>query len=302
MTRLAILKSVSFGGRQSFAENDSEKIRASIKDQVEYKTFNNTLEMYFKLQEVYGGRVALDIMNLHYDKTFLIQAFTVEDVGDNEDAHKTIVVVKRFIEDNDTYTFGEFNPQDMSSDKYKFSDVMEEDIVNILRRRSVIKSVLVSSNGSITNDEIIFSNRTNDVGKILIKTTNKEIMYLNISNIVNANQKLSPDELDLLIKEKINAYSAEYFYIQINFQFCILNCVFKSFGNNKNETLTKIINEDVYDDAIIFIESNANDGNDTILELDDILFKRINDLLTSGVKKRLLNIHFFNIYRELSTK
>ena len=159
--------------------------------------------------------------------------------------------------------------------------------------------MLVSSNESITNDEIIFSNRTNDVGKILVKNASKEIVYLNISNIINANQKLSPDELDLLIKEKINAYSAEYFYIQINFQFCILNCFFKSFGNNKNETLTKIINEDVYDDAIIFIESNANDGNDTILELDEILFKRINDLLTSGVKKRLLNIHFFNIYREL---
>ena len=164
MTKLAILKSLSFGGRQTFAENDSEKIRASIKDKIEYKTFGNTLEMYFKLQEVYGGRVALDIINLHYDETFLIQAFTLEDISDNEGSHKTIVAVKRFIEDNDTYTFGEFNPQDISSDRYKFSDVTEDDIVNILRRRSVIKSVLVSSNGSITNDEIIFSNRTNDVG------------------------------------------------------------------------------------------------------------------------------------------
>jgi hypothetical protein len=163
MVNLAILKSVSFEGKKSFVENDSEKIKASIKDQIEYKTFGNTLEMFFRLQDVFGGRVALDIINLHYDESFLIQAFTIEDVGNDNDSHKTIVVVKRLIHDNDTYTYGEFNPQDISTDKYKFSDVTEEDIINILRRRSVIKSVQVSSNGNITNDEIIFLNRTDDV-------------------------------------------------------------------------------------------------------------------------------------------
>jgi hypothetical protein len=297
MPSLAILKLPEFVKKEKFSELTKDLILKELEGKVSFREFKNTHDLYF-INNVIFGKVGIEISNCYYDDQYLIQTFNAD--SDFDQFHEYIIVVKRKIFDNDTYTFTEYNPQDPSSDKYTYISVTEDDIVNILRKRNVYSAVLISEDGDVKNEEIIVLKDSPDVGKILSKNQEKEIVYLNVSNIVNANQKMTPEQLDDFLKEKINSYCADYFFIQVSLGFCILNCYYQSFANKKNETLSRLLGHDVFGDAIIFIQSATNDDNDTILHINKDFFQKLISLAFGGKKVKPQNKYFFNIYRELS--
>lgn len=197
MGKLAVLKSVSFEGKKTFSETTDDVLIKYLEDKVEYYQFDETANLYSIIQEIFGARSNIEIANCHYDKNTLIQAFSIDD--EQNKFHDNVVLVKRFVLDDDTYTFLEYDQNNPSSDRYKYDDVNLNDIVNILRNKTIINTVNVNCDGVKTNDQIICLNDTEDVGKILIKSTNKEIIYLNLSNIINKNQNITENELNVLI-------------------------------------------------------------------------------------------------------
>lgn len=296
MPQLAIVKLPKFVKKETFAEVDEKMISSQLQCRVAFREFTGTADMYL-INKIVFGRVAIEIVNAFYNDKYLIQTFHTEDESDH--LHENIIVVKRLIQENDTYTFTEFDPKDPSSDKYQYCDVTESDVVSIVRRRNVISAIVAKSDGSVKNEEIIVLKDEIDMGKILVKSENKEIVYLNLSNVVNGNQTMTQDGLDRHVQEKINAYCADYFFVQLTLGFCLLNCYYRSFGTDKNELLSRILEHDVYGDAIIFLQSCANDDFDTILHVDESLFRKICKLVTGEKKVKPKNKHFFNACYEL---
>lgn len=297
MGRLAVLRSVSFDKKTSFGSVSHEKIEKYLENKVEYKEFQNTIELYRILQEIYGKGADIEVTNCSYDETYLTQALSIN--NDKDELHQYIVVIKRLIHDEDTYTFLEFNTNDLTTDVYEYSTVSCDDVISIIRRKSVIPVVNICADGHIQNDEIISLATNDDVGKIITKNTDKEISYVNISNITNINHKKSEEELNQILKEKINAYCCEYFYIQIEMGFCILNCYYRISDEKKNERLTELFQQDIYGDAILFIQSNVNQDSESILNINSDIFNKIHKTITKKEKIRHRNKYFFNLYKEL---
>ena len=301
MVKLAVLKNVSLGTKSSFKELENNVIEKYLDNKIEFRDFNNTLDMYYLIQLIFGTGLHIELLLCHYDKNYLIHAFSVDD--DREILHNNIVLVKRKINDNDdTYNYSHFDPNIPESDIYQFKDVLISDIVSLIRKKSVINCVCVSVNGTISDDELILLNNNDDVGKILLKNENKEILYLNISNIVNKHHNENEDKIDEIIKEKTEAYCTKYIYTQIDLGFGILNCYCESHAQNKNEKISKMVNYDIYGNAIIFLEikSKSDDGTETFINLNTDLFSKILNLISNGKKEKRENNYFFNIYRQLS--
>ena len=201
MGKLAILKSVSFGHKDTFDEISDDKITIYLQDKVVYKEFTNTLELYSILQEIFRHGADIEIVNCHYDEIYLTQALCVN--NDNDELHTSTVIVKRLIHDEDTYTFLEFDTNNPDSDVYTYSDVSNNDIMDIIRRKTVIPVVCINTDGKIMNDEIIILVNKEDVGKIVVKNMNRELSYVNISSITNINHNKCKEELEQILKEKI---------------------------------------------------------------------------------------------------
>jgi hypothetical protein len=296
MVKLAILNSVAFEKKNNFEELSN--IKKYLLDKVQFVNFKNTAEL-LKLakgafSENENSNPCMDVVNCHYDQKYLIQAFSVD--NPDEIIHNTIVMVKRKIHENDTYTFSEFSDE---NDPYGYEDMTIDDISDILKKKSVITCVTVRANGEIKTDGILMLNNNEDVGKLLLQNNNKEILYLNICNIINKyNNKENENRIDEIIKQKACAYGAHHIFVQINISFGILNCFYESFAKNKNEMVSKMINYDVYGDAILFLQSNCEYDNESYLELDDTLFKRLYDIIVDQKRLKRENVNFFNIYRE----
>lgn len=296
MGKLAILKSVSFGRKSDTSDLTNEAYISSLENKIEFKEFTDTLGMYYIIQDVFGANADIEITNCEYDHENLIQSFCVND--DDMNLHENIIFVKREILDNDTYTYYDFNPENPESDIYRYKDITVDDIVHIIKKKSVTSAIYVDCNGNIDNEKIVFLNHNGDVGKILLKNKNKEILYLNIANIVNQ-YKDDQNKIESLIKEKMNAYCTDHIFIQIDIGLCILNCYYKSFSEEKNNTVSQVMNETIYGDAIIYLQSKMNDDCESILNLDSELFSKISGLVSNKIKFKRGNPYFFNIYKEL---
>lgn len=296
MGKLAILKNYSFGIKSSINDVDDSEIQKSLENKLEFRDFSGTLEFLYIVQEIFGKQSGVEITNCDYNKDTLIQSLSVDD--ENSDVHDFVIFVKREINDNDSYTFFEFDPNNPESDVFKYKDISTENIITIIKKKSIIDGVLIDCNGNIDNEQIMHLNYNDDVGKIYLKKSNKEILYLNISNIVNQHIK-EENSIEHAIKEKMNAYCADHIFIQIDIGLCVLNCFYKSFSEIKNETVSKLINQDVYGDTILYIQSKMNDDSETILNINDKLFKNIAHLVSNKGKINRKNPYFFNLYREL---
>jgi len=317
MGKLAVLKNVSFDLRKTFAEID--KLPEYLKDKIEYIDFTNTLDMHRIIGQVIGNRKTIEIVNCGFDDTYLTQAFTEECDDPTKECHDNILVIKRKINDNDTYTYSEFsfdNPVD--SDRYVFAEITFQDIIDIVARKSMSNGVYVRAGdmnySNVTNTSILFCADTDDVGRIQIRDNNKntnttnmskEIVYLNLANIVNSqhddSRENNQEEISRMIQEKANAYCSEYIFTQISKGFVILNCYYQTFGKTKNEIMSSMLGTDIYGDAILLLQSCTNEDTETRFNIDVECFKKLHKLLTCGRQKIVpKNTHFFNIYHELA--
>jgi hypothetical protein len=300
MGKLAILKSVSFEVKNNFEDLTNEIIQNYLKDKLEFIDFDNTTNMFKIIKKTFGENVDADIevANCYYNNKSVIQSFSVD--NDSELLHSNIILVKRIISDNDTYTFSEFDPSNPDSDNYKYEDITIEDITKIMRKKSVINAIDICCDGKLSNENIILLNQNNDVGKILLENKKKEIFYLNVSNIMNKyNNSENENKIDEIIKEKTNAYCTTHFFTQIDIGLGILNCYCENSSETKNEIISKLINHDIYGNAIVFLQSNFDNDTDTFLDLDLDLFNRLFDIITNNKKIKRKNGYFFNIYKEL---
>jgi hypothetical protein len=300
MGKLAILKSVSFEIKNTFEDLSDERVKKYLDDKIEFIDFNDTTELFKIVKKTFGENIDADIevMNCYYDKKIIIQSFSVD--NENESLHNNIILVKRSINDNDTYTFSEFDPNKPESDVYNYENMLIEDIIKIIKKKSIINCVDIECNGKIANENIILLNQNNDVGKILLHNKKKEIFYLNMSNIMNKYNSSEPEnKIDAIIREKTNAYCTSHFFTQIDIGLGILNCYYENSAENKNEVISKLIGHDIYGNAIVFLQSNFDHDTETFLDLDSDLFNRLFDIITNEKKIKRKNGYFFNIYREL---
>lgn len=298
MPKIVNLKSYSFETKQSFDDIKKEKIVKSLEGKLDFYEIKNTTEMFFCLQNIFGNKSNMDITNCKFDKDYLYQSFSVD--KDNENLHSNIVITKRKIKDDDTYTFLGFNPSIPETDIFEFVDITIDDIVDIIRNKTVLPALIIKDNGEIVNENLLYLNRNDDVGKILLESNNKEILYLNVANIVNSQKNLENENIiENIIKEKSSAYGTNYIFTQISIGLSLFNCFYHSFAENKNETMSNLVQHDIYGDSIIFLQNNSDNDTDTIINLNKELFEKIFDIIVNNKRLKRKNNHFFNIYKEL---
>src|SRR5687767_2049756 len=119
MHKLAILNFSSLA-----TKIDTFQTEPHQKPNVVYREFSNTTDMYAIFAEVFE-HAGIEVTICHYDEQYLIQSFNADA---DSDYTGDIIIVKTSIQDNDTYSFAEFDPQNPSTDKYKYCDVVEQDI------------------------------------------------------------------------------------------------------------------------------------------------------------------------------
>jgi hypothetical protein len=299
MVKLAILKSVPFEKKNDIKELDNEKIKKNIDGKIEFREFNNTLDLLYINQEIFGASSYIESSNCYYDSDILIQSYSVD--NENTNIHENIVLIKREIIDNDTYniTPRNYNPENIDTDIFKYKDIDITDIINIIKQKSIINCVYIDCNNNINDEKILMLNNNEDVGKIILTNKNKEITYINIANITNKNHKETPEKNEETIKEKMNAYCTEYMYAQFDIGLCILNCYCKSFSNKKNKILSDIVQQEIYGDVVVYLQSKLNDDTESILNSDSKLFNKIINISLNKTKIKRNNPYFFNIYKEL---
>jgi hypothetical protein len=295
MPQCAILTKLNLKKKDSFSDCTNEKIWEEIKNDVKFETFENTLE-FMHLIKKYIPNTGIEIHNFHFDHKCLIQIALSDD---DESVDNNLVVYKREIQDNDTYTFIGYDPNSQNTDVYKFYDVDKNDIIDLFIKKAIIKALHIKNNGNVEDEEIMILKNEHDMGKILVKSINKELIFINITNIINANQGKDPNELEIILREKINYYSPEYLFCQHDLGFCIINCYYKSFGETKNDFMSKLLKEDIYDDALLFLQSNMNNDAESLLHITAEQFKKLYSVITENKKLKPKNKNFFNLYREL---
>jgi hypothetical protein len=299
MGKIALLKFVSFEKKNSFEELTSDKIRDYLKDKIEFINIKKPIDIFENSKNIFGSNVNnMEITLCNYDAKYAIHSISIDD--DNEKIHNNVIFTKRFIFDNDDYSV--IDPNNIDDDKYIYCDISIDDIIDIMKKKSIIKCCDVSYNGDISEKEMIFLNSNDDVGKILIKNKcNNEIndlIYLNMSNLINKYHSQNENKIEDIIKEKTNAYYAKYIYNQIDLGFIILNYFCETYSENKNEKISKLINHDIYGNVLIYFQIKSEDDSESYIDINTDLLEKINNLVSSNKKMERENNFFFNIYRQ----
>lgn len=295
MYSLCFLKNVSFEIKNNFEELSEKIISKSIENNIEFIKFNNTKDFQDILSKTFGENSDFEIITVHYNKDYLIQSFSLHDKNSQEEC----IVIKRYINDgNDNYTYNDYVYNKPETDIYKFANVTISDIINIIRRKSIIKCVIID-NDVLNNDEFIIKSYNDDVGTIILKNSNEEIKYLNICNINKKN--MCDKQYDELINEKQRAYYVKYLFMQIEIPgLCIFNCYYESHSKVKNKLMSEILDYDVYGKFIIFLQSNLNNDSESILDINKTLFIELYNIITKKKCPTVSNKYFINLYKEFN--
>ena len=298
MYKFALLKNVSFNFSDSLKELSADKIKNYLDNKIEFCSFSNSKELFTSMHTILGTGIYENI-NCYYDKSILIQAIFLEDNANEK--YSKLLLVKRKIHDNDTYTFLEFDPLS-DVDKYLYDIITFDDIVNIIMEKNLNKGVYIHSDGKI--DDIVYFDKTesNQIGTLSIKHNDesKEFKYLNLVNMIqeNSEKNISEAEFTEILQKKLDEHGVEYLYTQKDFGLGLLNCYYQIIGFVKNKLVSDLIKEDISGDVIIGLENKLNDDN-RLLGLTSETFKQIIKL-SKNVNFKVKNDTFCNIYYELS--
>ena len=96
------------------------------------------------------------------------------------------------------------------------------------------------------------------------------------------------------IKDMLDDSNIEYIHTQKNLDFIILDIFCQKESADKNVIVSKFLNDDIYGDVILCLETITHDDSRKI-KLDTELFFK----LANGLPARK-NKYFFNIYHEFS--
>lgn len=298
MTKFALLKQFSFG------LTDESENQNQLNNKITFDEFDSTLNLFNKMHEIFGNNM-IEVQNCSYDDKYLIQAFFIED---NEClVHNNIILVKRQINQNDSYTYIGFLENDKRTDNFIYVDIEISDIEKILKRKSELSYVIVKTNGEIENVKckVEQSDQRDQIGKItIIKHNNqkKTFKFLNIPSLCNSEANNKSENVGNMITEKIEKMTMDnkldFYYSQHSFCMGLLNCYSPIFGTEPNNKISKLFGNNFYGDILIGLENNLND-EERLLDIDDILFSKIEKIF-SNQKFNRKNELFCNLYYELA--
>lgn len=304
MYKAAIIDDKSF---LKYATNTSFDEKIDLKNIVEYVEFTNATDLHRIYVKTFGNNFDAIFTNYNYNEKYVIQ--TVH----SENTHRTIFV-KQLVDDKITYTFANFNPNDQSTDNYNFCSIFEDDMINLIKLQYIVKSVYVPSNvkvnelgeitGNIANEEVIIHQKPDDdVGILKLKNLKTEWKYLNCANVIEKCKKENKNTNENMILEvmaqKVNAYYTKYMYKQCSVGFCIINCFYNCYGEEKNELLSLLFGQDIFGDGIIYIHDSVENDSSKILQLDVDVLGKIVKKISNSKKHKTKNQHFYNLYFEL---
>lgn len=300
--KFVLIENISFKLDNNFQNISKNEIQSRFDTGVTYYDFDGTLDLFKQMNKLMGNNM-LELINCSYDTTTVIQSAYIEN---DTSIHQKIIFFKRKLRVDDSYTFLEFNPE--SPDLYEYEDMTIDDLVNILYNKYVHTGIILYSNGNMENIEYIYDDNENDTmyGTILYKKNSSVInsaKYLHLINIVqNLKDESSDDKLDELkynskIEEKMNELQCTHLYNQKDFKIGTFNCYYPVFGEQPNSIMSELLNEQVYGNVIITLETRLN-NDERLLNLDTKLFQLIMNTIKNPnfVPK---NKHYFNIYYEL---
>jgi len=291
MALIANLNEVSFEKYQSFS--NLKNIEKKLENKVIFKKINNSLDLFAYIKDIFDTNYNIEVSNCKFDNKYLFQSFTIN--NENEKCHKNIIIIKRLICENDTYTYLNITPD---NDNYEYCDVKIEDIIEIIANKSLVYCLSINCKEIIKEEKIIFLNNNENVGKILLEN-NKEILYLDIISLVARNQNISEE----IIEQMKRTYYADFIYNKIDIGFCIINFFCPAISNEKNIIMSNLLDCEIYGDAIVFLQNKndlcEDDDNDVIININKSLFLKIYDVVVNKKKLKRKNNNFFNIYKEL---
>jgi hypothetical protein len=325
MGKFALLKDFSFSFKNDYESLKLCKICESLDGKIEFVEFGDTLDFITKVTSVMGNCI-LEVLNCSYDHEYLIQAFYLEN---DSSVHEKLIMVKRKIMENDTYTYAEFDPKDPKTDVFQYLNITTDDIANIIRSKYINKGVLVSASGNVQSVEYIDSyDDSSDSGTLAVMKNDNayDIKYLNIKNIMQKsnenNEKLGESDFSSLVEKKLDSTEATYIYSQMDASIGLLNCYYETVGMNKNAIISQMLGSDICGDVLLGLENHLNDDS-RILSLTPELFSKIFEIVKSKDEKskdekskegkskegkskegkakevKVKNEHFYNIYYEL---
>lgn len=297
MTKLGLLNQVSFS-----ATHMQDNLN-TLHENITFLEFNGTLDLFHKINEILGNNM-IEVQNCSYDEKYLIQAFVTENNVSN--VHDKIILVKRLINDNDSYTFLGYDSESLKNkDDFTYLDIEKSDVELILKRKSSLKYVIVTMDGKLENVECSISQEDKNIGNITIiksDSNKKSFKFINIPCLCSDDDnKKTPEETNDIITKKIENITAtnqiDFYYSQHSFCMGILNCYSPMFGIEKNERVSNLFGVDFYGDILIGLENNLND-DDRLLDIDDVLFNKIEKIFNKS-NPNTKNKLYCNIYYEL---
>jgi len=302
MAKFALLKNVSFNFTDVSTISD-ELLESHLRDKIFFHEFTSTSDLFEKIH-LHLGNCMVEILNCKYDENNLLQAFYPENT--QTEFHENLVIVKRKINENDTYTFIGYDAENLSTDIYTYHDVSINDVYDIFKNKYNYRGIIVHSNEDI--EDVIFSDKYDTdthSGKLNITKcdgTSNEYKYININSLVSKHEKdnLSEEQFAKVLQNHIDSTESNYLYAQKDFGMGLLNCYYQIIGISKNEIISRLISDDIFGDVIVGLENNLNNDN-RLLNLDKTLFNEIVKItkLTDFTPK---NEYFCNIYYELLHK
>lgn len=300
IAQFALLKNVSFHFTQNISELTTEIIQSYLQDKLEFVEFDGTNDFLMKMKESLKDDMSetnklVDVINIHYDSKYVIQAVFVDNNSQN---FNNIILFKRLINKNDSYTWYEFN-LDPTVEIYTYKPITISEIATIIYQKNIMHGIIVHTDGSMKN--IICSDLDKSeygILSVINDGTKNELPYVNMVNILQSltDKDLENDKFSHVLHAKIQHSNADYLYSQQNIQIGLLNCYYSLCDGEHNEVMTKIIGNDIKGDVIVCLENHLNEDK-RMLPLNVQTFKNIVNYISKG-KNTIKNNLFTNIFYE----
>lgn len=300
--KFVLIENVSFKLDNDFQNITRDSLQSRFNTGVTYYDFNGTVDLFRQMNQIMGSTM-LELINCSYNTNTVIQSAYIEN---DTSTHQKIIFFKRKLRVDDSYTFLEFNPE--LPDLYEYEDITRDDLVDMLYNKYVHSGIILYSNGDMENIDYVYNDNANDTmyGTILYKKQNNitySAKYLHLINIMqnlkdeSTNDTVDESQYSAKMEEKMNELQCTHLYNQRDFGIGTFNCYYPVFGEQPNQLMSGLLNDQVYGNVIITLETRLN-NDERLLNLDTMLFQSIMNTIKNPnfVPK---NKHYFNIYHEL---